>query len=123
MDLYWIECANLEKAHSHVTSVVAKRWWNDGSDGGTWEDAATLSLGEVVTMIDNGDEFRTVQKGGGDVLVIHERCSEECTEEILRTRADDSTTDNLDHIPCRGTTQEKASALGSHTRRWKPATA
>lgn len=101
MDLYWIACANLERPHRHVLSVVVRRWVDDGSDGGTWEDTTTtLSQAEVAAMIDNGDEFRTRQKGGGDVLVVHGRCSEECAEKTLRTRADDLTTDNLDHIPC-----------------------
>ena len=100
MALYWIDCANLAEEHSHVVSVVVKKWVDDGTEGGTWEAAGTLTRDAVVTMIGNGDEFRTRKKGGGDVAVVHELCSDHCPEEVLRTVADDSITDNLDHIPC-----------------------
>jgi hypothetical protein len=98
--LYWIECANLANPHSHVLSVKVKKWRDDGTKGGTWDDGGTLQKATVVIMIDNGDEFRTIKKGGGDVKVIHEPCSSACPEEALRTQSDDLITDNLDHIPC-----------------------
>jgi hypothetical protein len=80
--------------------VVARKW-ADGTDGGTWLAGQTLSRDTVVAMIDGGDSFFTGKRQGtGDVAVIHERCSSACSEEVLRTKADDSTTDNLDHIPC-----------------------
>lgn len=69
MAVYWIDCANLAKEHSHVTSDIARMWVDDGSDGGSWRVPETLSVETVIAMIDTGDEFSTRQRRGGDVSV------------------------------------------------------
>ena len=54
-------------------------------------------------MIKEGDDFWTsAPDGSKNVHVVIEKCGQggDCKEDVIRSQSDDTTTNNLDYIPC-----------------------
>jgi hypothetical protein len=100
-DLYKVNCAYLAERHSHVTGLDVKKW-----TGSKFDDFEDISKAEAIQMIRNGDIFQAVSRDGSSTLVlVSEPCGmvdgqKRCTAIVLKTIADDSTTDNLDYMRC-----------------------
>ena len=99
MSSYLITCTHLAEKHSHVSSANTVEW---DSKAETWSGPRRLfKRSEIVEMIDSGDDFWSARPDGTkNIPVIVEKCSKDCNEHVIRSKNDDTTTNNLDYIPC-----------------------